>query len=80
MKFHQWLDMFLSEKGTDLESIFEIEGPSGPNFMCYGNVVDAIKSAPKKEQKAIKSMFVKIDFQNGDIRQYLRHLAQAITI
>lgn len=36
--------------------------------------------APASEQRAIKTMLVKIDFVNGDVRKYLRHLAQAIAL
>lgn len=76
--FNQWLDTFLSEKEIDLEGTFEVEGPSGPNFMSYAVVVEALKDAPDHERKGVKSMMVKIDFVNGDIRDYLRHLAKAI--
>lgn len=78
--FNNWLETFLEEKGVDLEESFEIEGPSGTNFMAYENVVDAIKSAPASEQSKIKDMIVKIDFKNGDVRHYFRHLAQAIAM
>jgi len=30
------------------------------------------------EQKAIKNILVKIDFQNGNIMDFFKHLAQAI--
>lgn len=78
MPFDKWLDTFLSEKGIDLEDRFEVEGPSGPNNMAYQNVVDAMKGAPVHEQDSIKTLMVKVDFVNGDIRKLLRHLAQAI--
>lgn len=48
--------------------------------MAYSNVVEATKLAPAHEQKAIKTMLVKIDFVNGDVRRYLRHMAQAIAL
>lgn len=76
--FTQWLDTFLSEKGIDLETSIEVEGASGTNFMCYENVVDAIKATGAKEQAAIKNVMVKLDFNNQDIGTYLKHLAQAI--
>ena len=63
-----------------MEETFEIDGPSGPNLMSYAVVVETIKSAPDHERKGIKSMMVKIDFVNGDVKHYLRHLAQAIAI
>lgn len=80
MTFTRWLDTFLAEKGIDLDRTFTVNGPSGPNHMAYANVVEAIKQAPAHEQAGIKSMIVRIDFKNGDVRHYLRHLAQAIAI
>ena len=77
--FSRWLDTFLSEKGIDLEDRFTVQGPTwGENDMAYEHVVAAMKQAPAHEQAAIKTMLVKIDFKNGDVRHYLRHLAQAI--
>ena len=78
--FHKWLDTFLQEKVYDLDEAFEVEGPSGPNHMTYQVVVDHMKIAPEKEQKAIKDMMVKLDFKNADIKHFIRHLAQAIAI
>lgn len=80
MKFANWLDTLIEEKGIDLEQGFSVEGPSGENHMSYQNVVDAIKGASANEQAGIKNMLVRIDFANGDIRHYFRHLAQAIAI
>ena len=79
-QFSKWLDIFLSEKSIDLEEGFEVDGPSGPNHMQYIHVINAMKGAPIHEQKALKSMFVKLDFLNQPIKDYLRHLAQAIAI
>jgi hypothetical protein len=78
MSFSKWLDVFLSEKGIDLDEIMTVEGDSGQNLIPVGCLVDAIKSAPTHEQRGIKSMLVRIDFQNGKVMDYLRHLAQAI--
>ena len=80
MSFKTWLDTFIEEKGIDLEESFEVQGPSGTNFMTYENVVEAIKSAPSNEQAGIKTMIVKIDFKNGDVKPYFKHLAQAIAL
>lgn len=78
MTFNKWLDTFIAEKGIDLEDGFTVEGPTGTNHMQYVHVVAAIQGAPDHEKAAIKSMIVKIDFRNGDVRHYFRHLAQAI--
>lgn len=78
--FDAWLDTFVSEKGVQRDQRFDVEGPSGTNSMEYGMIIDAIKSTGAGEQKSIKAMIVKIDFANGDVCHYFRHLAQAIAI
>lgn len=77
--FQKWLDTFLAEKGVDYEETLEVEGPKwGTNWMPIRVVVAAMKVAPKHEQDAIKKTFVKIDFMNGDVRHFIKHLAKAI--
>lgn len=78
MKFSTWLDTLISEKGIDPEERFELEGPSGLNNIPIGCILDAMKSAPAAEQKALKGKLVGIDFVNGDVRHFLRHLARAL--
>jgi hypothetical protein len=78
MTFATWLDTFVSEKGIDLEDVLAVEGPSGLNQIPVGCLVDLMKQAPKHEQAGIKTMIVKIDFRNGDVLDYFRHLAQAV--
>lgn len=79
--FNKWLDTFLEEKGIDLDESFTVQGETwGDNHMTYGVVVEHMKIAPKSEQNKIKDMLVKIDFKNGDVRHFLRHLAQAIAL
>lgn len=80
MSFNTWLDTFLSEKGVDLEDVLEVEGPSGLNCMPVACLVDLMKQAPTPEQTGIKAMIVKIDFLNGDVLDYFRHLAKAVAI
>ena len=78
MNFTKWLDTLLEEKGLNNYKLYEIEGPSGTNFMERAAVIEAIKSAPVHEQKGIKTMIVKIDFMNKSVDNYLQHLAQAL--
>lgn len=80
MNFIQWLTTFISEKEIDLEGSFEVQGPSGTNYMHYENVIDAIKSAGAKEQRDFKNVVCRIDFQNGDVKEFLRHIAQGIAV
>jgi hypothetical protein len=76
--FAQWFKTFNEEKGIDPETDIEVEGPSGTNFMTLQNVFDAILQTSPKEQAAIKTMIVKIDFRNGNVVDYYKHLAKAI--
>lgn len=78
MTFKKWFETFVSEKGLDLDQFFEVEGPSGTNLMQYQIIYDLILQAPKHEQAGIKEMLVKIDFRNGDVLDYFRHLAKAV--
>ena len=79
MTFNKWLDTFNQEKGVNTDTVFEVEGPEwGTNYVPCGVVIEHIKIAPKHEQAQIKDMIVKIDFVNGDVMDFYRHLAQAI--
>lgn len=78
MRFSTWLDTLVSEKNYDPEHTFEVAGARGPNHIPLGCVVEAIKSAPKHEQAAIKTMLVKLDFRNADLLGYFGHLAKAL--
>lgn len=80
MTFTKWLDTFVAEKGLDTEHLFEVAGMSGTNLIPLGVVVDAIKSTGSREQAAIKTMIVKIDFLNGNVLNYFNHLAKALAI
>ena len=80
MNFKNWLLTFIDEKGIDLEDTFTVEGPSGPNHIPLGCLVDAMIQAPTQEQHGIKDMIVKIDFRNGEVMHYFQHLAHAIAI
>lgn len=80
MRFANWLDTFLEEKGIDLEHGFEVEGPSGVNYMTVETVVIAMKSANANEQNGIKTVLVRIDFANGDVLDFIKHLGKAIAI
>ena len=80
MQFAQWLDTFVEEKGIDTEQILEVEGVSGTNWIPVGVLVDAMKFTTADEQAAIKKVIVRIDFANGNVLPYFKHLAKAIAI
>ncbi len=81
MKFNTWLDTFIEEKGLDLDHIFEVEGEQyGTNYIPFEVLIETIKNAPKSEQNGIKDMLVRIDFRNGNVMDYFKHLSKAIAI
>lgn len=80
MTFKTWINTFLSEKGIDLETTVEAQGPSGLNVIPVGCLVDMMIAAPKNEQAGIKSMLVRIDFKNAPVLPYFAHLAQAVAV
>ena len=78
--FDTWIDTFIEEKGIDIEStVFEVEGQeTGLNIIPLGVVIEHIKITSKQEQAKIKDILVMIDFKNGDICHFFKHLAQAL--
>ena len=79
--FARWLTTFLDEKAVNLDVCFDVEGPSGmTNVISYGVVVEHMLVTTEEEQHAIKDTMVLIDFVNGDVPEYMRHLAAAIAI
>jgi len=80
MTFNKWLDTFVAEKGIDLDLVLTVPGPSGDNMIPVACLIGMMKQAPAHEQNSIKAMIVKIDFRNGDVMDFFRHLARAIAI
>lgn len=79
MTFNNWLDTFVQEKGINTEQVFEVEGPEwGTNFIPCAVVIEHIKIASPEEKHQIKTAIVKIDFVNGDVMDFFKHLAKAI--
>ncbi len=76
--FNKWLDTFIEEKGIDLEQVIEIKTETNTHYFEVGNIIANIKATTPEEQAGIKDMIVKIDFYNGDVVDYFRHLAQAL--
>lgn len=76
--FNKWLDTFIEEKGIDLEQVIEIKTETNIHYFEVGNIIANIKATTPEEQAGIKDMIVKIDFHNGDVVDYFRHLAQAL--
>lgn len=78
MGFTKWFETFLDEKNLPFAS-WEIEAADGMTHMIDSDVViEAIKTAPVSEQAQIKNTIVKIDFRNGNINHFFKHLAGAL--
>jgi hypothetical protein len=76
----RYLQDFFAEKEIDRDATFEIEGLDGRTHgFEYGVVIDAIMTTSVEEQKAIGDVLRRIDFVNGDVCDYLCHLAKALT-
>ena len=81
MKFNKWLDTFVSEKGLNLEAVFEADGKDfGANFIPLGSIVEFIKACDDATKSTIKTNFVKIDFMNGDVNHFFQYIANGMAI
>ena len=68
----QYLENLITEKGQDLENeVIQIDGHFGITFEV---LIEFIVSA-KQYHKQIRNTLVMIDFKNGDVFHYLKHLA-----
>ena len=67
----KYLETLIEEKGADIEDEINLDGHFGLTFEM---LIDFIDSMPEYHDK-IRTMLVKIDFHNGDVFHYLRHLA-----
>jgi hypothetical protein len=74
----KYLKNLIDEKGIDANLTFQVKGETGINLIPIGVVIEHILLAPIKEKRAIKDWLVKIDFVNGNVLDYFKHLAQAI--
>ena len=71
-----YLNTLTSEKGLDLETVIEVQGPDyGTNFIPLGCVIDYIMTSGAANQAAVKNTLVKIDFANGDVMHFFKHVA-----
>jgi len=76
----KYLTDFFAEKDLDRDHTFHVTAPLGTeNVIEAGVVIDTILySAPAQEQEKIADMLRRIDFANGDVMDFLSHLAQAL--
>jgi len=78
MTFINWFDTFTAEKKIPYIA-WEINSEDGTTHMIDNNVVmEHIRISSKSEQNGIKNVLVKIDFANGDVNHFFKHLATAL--
>jgi len=70
-----YLANLIEEKGKSVDAEIKIEGHIG---ITYQNLIEFIEGIPNEMQKEIRTMLVKIDFHNGDVFDYLLHLAKGM--
>ena len=74
----KYIRQFFAEKEIPFKQ-WELTDKQGGNHIISNEVViENIKNAPKHEQDAIANILRKIDFKNGDVNHFLKHLAQAL--
>mgnify|MGYP003625564276 FL=1 len=72
-----YLNALVEEKGLDLEAtIIEAETTEwGTNFIPLGCVIDYIMESGASNQAAVRDTLVKIDFANGNVMHFFKHVA-----
>lgn len=70
----QYLKRFFEEKALPVVH-WELEVGDVVHIITNTTVIKAILAAPRSEQEQIANMLRRIDFLNGDVNDYLRHLA-----
>lgn len=76
--FQTWFETFLEEKNLPEESWFIVAANGVEHFISTDVVIEHIKFASASEQKTIKDVIVRIDFVNGNVNHFFKHLAQAL--
>ena len=79
-KTQKYLETFFEEKNLPLKN-WDIIGKDGEwNNISNEVVIEYILKAPEYEQKKIANKIRKIDFYNGDVNDFLKHLAKGIVM
>ena len=71
----KYIKDFFSEKQIPNEQFAIIQNRS-THLIDSEFVINLIKKSPTTEQKNISNILRKIDFQNGNINHFLKHLAE----
>lgn len=74
----RYLETFFKEKNLPCIEWEIVDDDGMSHFISNVIVMEHIETAPVAEQEAIATVIRKIDFANGDVNDYLRHLAGAL--
>ena len=78
MAMIKYLETFFEEKNLPYQS-WELTAPDGSWALIDSEVVlESIGTASVEEQNEVADVIRKIDFRNGDVNHFLKHLAQAV--
>ena len=70
-----YLTRFFNETTkVDHDDFFEVDVDGTWNLMSYGVVLEALFAASEAEQRLAADTIRKIDFMDGDVCHFLRHL------
>ncbi len=70
-----WLDTFLTEKQVDLETVFVPDVAGVTHYVPFEVIREFVENLPKSLQVQIKEKLIQIDFLNGSVLDFFRHLA-----
>ncbi len=73
-----YLTTFFKEKDLAFATWELIDDDGMTHIITNEVVIEVIGNASQHEQKGIESVIRKIDFHNGDVNDYLKHLAGAL--
>jgi len=79
-KFNKWLDTFIEEKKVSLDTEFEYQGMECLNIIDLHSIINTIKNTSQSEQLKIKNTIVEIDFKNGDVLHFFKHIGNALVV
>ena len=75
-KTQKYLKAFFEEKEITFEQ-WEIYHNDQLHLIDTDVVIEAIHNAPTSEQDQVANVLRKIDFVNGNVNHFLKHLAEA---
>jgi len=71
----KYIKNFFEEKEIPYKE-WEIEHNGNIHLINNETIIDIIKNVSTKEQNGISDVLRKIDFHNGDVNHFLKHLAE----